>query len=193
MPIEKELKEKSYNPSKEEKEVGDYTSKRVEELKEYRKSLKGFESRWKEVDREYEPGEIEFSAGKKRLESDDETGLRSRLVPVGGDSGQEWRSSNSDPTLLTKIQTAFSIIIDRNPEAVLTALLKKYEKTSDLINSIWKRNWEISNSKQMLKLFVFNLAKYGIAYGRTYPKLIKYNKKILTEVDTENPENNKYE
>ena len=190
--IEPELKVKEYNPSVKEIEVRDYVKRRIEEMKEFRKSLK-VEDRWKEADAEYEPNEIELTPGKKRLESDDELGLRSRLVPVGGDQGQEWRSNNSDPTLLTKIQTAFSIIIDRNPEAVLTALLKKYEKTSDIANSIWKRNWEISNSKQMLKLFVFNLAKYGIAYGRTYPKLIKYNKKILTEVDTENPENNKYE
>lgn len=191
--IEPEIKEKTYNPSSREKEVGDYVKKRVEEMKSYRKSLKGLEDRWKESDREYEPGEIQFKTPRKRLESDDETGLRSRLVPVGADEGQEWRSNNSDPTLLTKIQTAFSILIDRSPEAVLTALLKKYEKTSDLANGLWKRNWEISSSKEVLKLFVFNLAKYGTAYGRTYPRLVKYPKKVLVEVDTENPENNKYE
>lgn len=190
--LDPEVVAKEYKPSDVEKDSGDYVKRRVEELKEYRKSLK-VEERWREADREYEPTELELKPGRKRLESDDETGYRSRLVPVGGDQGQEWRSNNSDPTLLTKIQTAFSIIIDRSPEAVLTALVKKYEKTSDIANSLWKRNWDISGSKEVLKLFCFNLAKYGVAYGRTFPKLIKYNKKVLTEVDTENPENNKYE
>ena len=191
--IDKEIKQKTYKPSEKEKEVGIYIKKRVEEMKEYRKSLKGLEARWKEVDREYEPSELELSPKRKRLEADDELGLRSRLVPVGADQGQDWRSNNSDPTLLTKIQTAFSLLVDRNPEAVLTALLKKYENTSDLANGLWKRNWEMSGSKEVLKLFIFNLAKYGVAYGRSYPRLIKYPKKVLVEIDTENPENNKYE
>ena len=60
------------------------------------------------------------------------------MVPVGGDE-QSWRSKNSDVMLLSKMQTALSIIIDNNPEAVLTALLKKYDKTTALIYSLWKR------------------------------------------------------
>lgn len=190
--LEPKIEIKAYKPDERKTEVGAYAKRRITELKDYRKGLK-IEERWREADLEYEPSELEFSPTKRRLESDDETGHRSRMVNVSPDKGQEWRSNNSDPMLLTKIQTAFSIIIDRSPEAELTALLKKYQKTSDLANSLWKRNWDISGSKEVLKLFVFNLAKYGVAYGRSYPKVIKYPKKILTQVDTENPENNVYE
>lgn len=41
-------------------------------------------------------------------------------------------------------------------------------------------------------MFIFDLAKYGWAIGRTYPRIIKRKKEILEELDTENPDNNKY-
>lgn len=174
-----------------EETVGKYINKRVREMKDYRKGLK-IEEKWRSADKEYAPGKINLGSAGKRFEADQETGLRSKLVPVG-DSAAKWRSDIADPTLLTKIQTALSIIIDRNPEAMLTALEKKYEATTDLAYSLWKRNWEITNSKEVLKLFCFNLAKYGWAVGRSYPRIVTYNKSVLTELDAEHPENNKYE
>lgn len=189
LPIEE--KEKSYNPDNTELEVLSYIKSRIQQLKDYRKNLK-IEEKWKSADLECEVGEIEFEKGRKRFESDDELGLRARLVSIN-DERDDWRSKNSDPTLLSKIHTALSILIDKNPEAVLTVLCKRYEKSSVLANSIWKRNWEITNAKDILKLFVFNLAKYGWAVGRSYPRIIKYKKKVLVEINTENRENDKYE
>lgn len=189
--LEKDFKDEAYNPSKEKQIVERYISKRIKEMKDYRKNL-GIDDEFEDADAEYLPDELDADKGKKRLESDDELGLRARLVPVG-DSSDAWRSRNSDPMLLTKIQTALSIIIDRNPEAVLTALVKKYEKTTDLANALWKRNWQISNAKQVYRLFAFNLFKYGWAAGRSYPRIVKYDKQVLTELDEENPDNNKYE
>jgi hypothetical protein len=184
---------KSYVPrNEEEKAVLDLIDRRSREMKEFRKNLK-IEEEWKEADAEYVPEPLTLTQkGRKRFEADPETGLRSRLVPVGG-SEKDWRNTNSDPALLVKIQTALSIIIEKNPEAVLTALTRKHEKTTAVAYSLWKRNWEITNSKDLLKRFVTNLMKYGWAVGRSYPRLIKTNKKILKELDTENPENNKYE
>ena len=188
---EEEEKKVEYKPSSGKKNVGKFLERRISEMKGYRKSL-GVEDDWKEADKEYTPSEIKLTTTKKRFEQDQSTGLRSRLVKVSTDE-DSWRSNISDPILLAKIQTAISIIIDRDPRAVMTALVKKFEKTSNLANGLWKRNWKISGSKHELKLFAFDLAKYGWAVGRTYPRLIKYNKKILTEFNSENPKKSKYE
>jgi len=189
--LPKEEDKKVYTADKTEQDILTYVNKRVIEMKEFKKGLK-LEEKWREADKECEVGEIEFEKGKKRFESDDELGLRTRLVNIS-DERDDWRSKNSDPTLLSKIHTALSILIDKNPESVLTALCKKYEKSSAVANSIWKRNWEITNAKDTLKLFVFNLAKYGWAVGRSYPRVIKYNKKVLVELDQEDRTKDKYE
>lgn len=189
--LDKAQEVETYNPSDEDKIIQAFLKNRVHELQEHRRELK-IEDKWKEADAEYVPRELDFSAQGKRFETDQEDGYRSRLVPIG-DNSQNWRSSNAAPTLLQKIQTAISLIIDNNPELIFTGLQKKYSATSDLVNSLWKRNWQISGGKEVLKLFVFNLVKYGTAYGRSYPRVIKYNKEILTEYDAEHPEKNKYE
>lgn len=176
--------------TEDQKTVETFVSGRVEEMQDFRKQLK-VEQMWREADLEYEPQEIEISK-KKRYETDDELGLRARLVPVG-DSTQDWRSNNSDPTLLTKIQTAISIIIDNNPEATLKPMSRKFENKTALAYALWKRNWGITNAKEVYKLFCFNLAKYGWAIGRTYPRIIQYNKDVLTEVDEKDYSKNVYE
>src|SRR3990167_224768 len=105
-----------HKPDKEKMEVEKFVQQRVEEMQDFRKELK-LEERWREADTEYLPEELPLTK-RKRFETDQTTGWRSRLVPVG-DADQDWRSSNSDPVLLSKIQTAISIIIDNNPEATL--------------------------------------------------------------------------
>jgi hypothetical protein len=187
---EEKKKETEYKPTPDKVAMATFLDKRINEMKEYRKNLK-VENDWQEADREYVPSEIPLTT-RKRFEQDQDVGMRSRLVRVSTDE-EGWRSNISDPTLLAKIQTAISIIIDRDPRAVMTALIKKFEKTSKLANGLWKRNWKISGSKHILKLFAFDLAKYGWAVGRSYPRLIKYDKKILTEYDAENPEKSKWD
>src|SRR3990167_77155 len=85
-----------------EKEVEKFVKQRVREMQDYRKDLK-IEKDWKEADDEYLPQELDVSKGRKRFETDQETGLRSRLVPIG-DATDDWRSNNSDPVLLSKIR-----------------------------------------------------------------------------------------
>jgi hypothetical protein len=171
-------------------EVQKYVSARVAAMKEWRKSL-GVEKEWKEADAEYLPTDLSTGTGRKRFETDDELGLRARLVPVT--SEDEWRSKNSDPTLLTKIQTALSILVDNNPQATLEALVKKYDASAAVTKALWKRNWNVTGAKDKLKLFVFNLAKYGWSAGRTYPRRVEQDKKILTKYYADNPEKNEYE
>ena len=181
-PVE-EKTPKAYVPSDIDAKTIKYLSPRIVELKEFRKNQL-IEKDWKEADDEYIPSKLEI-AETKRFETDRDTGLRSRMVKINSDK-DSWRSDISNPVLLTKIQTAMAIIIDRNPEAILTALTKKYEKTTALANSIWKRNWEITKSKELIKLLTFDCAKYGWAVARTFPQIIKYNKKVLTSTDKVN-------
>ncbi len=177
----------------EEKTVWEFVSLRVKNMQDFRKSLK-IEEKWKEADKEYIPSELNFQkpAGRRRFETDQDTGLRSRLVPIG-DLSQDWRSNNSDPTLLAKIQTALSIIVDQNPEAYLKPTVKKYQDRTALAYGMWKRNYIVSEAKNKYKLFIFNQAKYGWAPMRAYPHIIKYEKDILTEVNPDDPTKNKYE
>lgn len=181
---------KTWEPTAVERTVKRYVGRRIREMIDFRQSL-NIEPKWKQADEEYIPHELDYGSTRKRFETDQDTGLRSRMVPVG-DSTQQWRQQSSAPTLLAKIQTALSIIIDSMPEATLVPLLKKYEANTDLAYALWKRNWSITDAKEKLKLVVFNLIKYGWAPQRTYPRLVKYNKRILDEMDPENPENNKY-
>lgn len=171
-------------------EVGKYIAGRVEAMKTWRKSLK-IEQEWKEADAEYLPRELTIGTGRKRFETDQDNGLRSRLVEVTRE--EDWRSTNSDPTLLVKIQTAMSIIIDRDPQATFEALIKRFEGTEAIVKALWRRNWSVTNAKDKMKLFVFDLAKYGWAAGRTYPRRVEQDKKILTKYYADNPERNEYE
>lgn len=184
--------DKAVELSEEEKKVEEYVSLRVTQMKDYRKELK-VEEEWKEADKEYIPSELDTDENpRKRFEQSDETGLRSRAVKVR-DEDEDWRSNNSDPTLLAKIQTAISIIIDRNPDVVYKTLTRANEKRTALAKALRDRNWNISGAKWMWKKFIFNLAKYGWAPGRAYPRLIKFDKEVLTEVNTEDPSKNVYE
>lgn len=194
--IKDRLKEKpeaelTYIPTGTERTARVYINRRVGDMQDYRRGL-GIEKRWKEADEEYIPHELDFGTTRKRFETDQDTGLRSRMVPVG-DITQQWRQASSAPTLLAKIQTAVSIIVDQQPEAELVPLLKKYDKTTDLAYALWKRNWSITQAREKLKLIVFDLIKYGWAAQRTYPRKVQYTKRVLTSVDRENPENDKYE
>src|SRR3990167_4157591 len=180
-----------YAPSPSYQQVGDFVFKRAEELKKYRKQLK-IESEWKDADVEYLPSPLTSNTANFRLESDDELGLRSRLVPVG-DEAQNWRSDNADPTLLVKIQTALSIIIDATIDATFQPLLKKYKASKEVAKALWKRNLEITNSREVYKKLAFNLFKYGWAPGRTYPRDVRYPKRIMTEYNRDNPEKSVFE
>ena len=180
-----------YTPNETQRAVSKYVEKRVGEMIEFRTNLK-VEGRWREADEEYVPHELDFGTTRKRFETDQDTGLRSRMVPVG-DVTQQWRQASSAPVLLAKIQTALSLIIDNMPEADLVSLSKKYQATSEVAYSMWKRNWSITGAKDKLKLAAFNQFKYGWVPQRTYPRKVKYPKSVLVEKDTDNPENDRYE
>jgi len=194
----KEEAQKPYNPRGEDEEILQYLIKRLPVLKDGKKNILNnlnFEEIMREADREYQPRFLseKKSTGRNILVQDETTGLRgSRIVPITGKEGNEWRSDLSEPTLMVKIQTALSILVDQNPEAMFKATCEKYKKTKDLGYALWKRSWGIGKSKKQLKLFIFNLAKYGFSIGHTFPRKVARDGEILKELDLDNPEKNKY-
>lgn len=188
-----------YAPTGDELKVRDFLDQRIPILKKSRKNILGgfdFDQLMLDADREYIPHSLKQKAkpGGVYLEMDETLGIRgARIVPITGNEGNEWRSDISEPTLFVKVNTALSLLMQQNPEATFKAILDKYKPTSALAKAIWKRSWDIACSKEQMQHFILNLAKYGWAPGRTYPRLVKRQKEVLTELDTENPENNKYE
>jgi hypothetical protein len=193
--IEKRLKTEktppTFTPNSTQRVAASYVKRRSGEMIRFRQQLK-VEGRWREADQEYLPHELDFGTTRKRFETDQDTGLRSRMVPVG-DITQQWRQASSAPTLLAKIQTAIGLIIDQMPEAELVALEKKYADRTDMAYALWKRNWQISGAKDKLKLTVFNQMKYGWAPQRTFPHKYVIKKRVRVTVDTENPEMDTFE
>ncbi len=184
-----------YAPKGDEAKIRDYAMKRIGELKQARKlSLSNFDKRsiedvWMETEREYAPHELSMG-GKKVLATDETKGWRGRWVELGS---EDWQSKNATPDLYVKVMTALSILIDQNPEAVFEATARKYEANTRIAQSAWKQSWVESGGKKELKLFVFNMAKMGVGYLKTCPKLDVRTKRVRTEYDPKNPKNDVYE
>ena len=188
-------KESVFNTSKNltEKERTDFefVRRRIEELKEARRIHYGvdLERIWSDADKDYIPHRLR-TTGKRVIATDDEKGWRGTMVTLGA---SDWQADISQPNPYIKIQIALSILIDRNPTGVFTAASKKFQATTNLIKQLYQRSWEVAKSRQQLKLFVYNLAKYGWAVGRTYPLRIERKVKNLTEYNPEEPEKSVWE
>lgn len=185
---------KSFDTSKLSKnalENYNFITKRISELQQVRTNhySKNLDQLWADADRDYVPHRLQTS-GKKVIATDEDKGWRGALVTLGA---SDWQSdiANSNPYI--KIQTALAILIDQNPTGVFTATTKQYEATNELIKQLYQRSWEFAKSRPQLKLFVFNLAKYGWACARTYPRKITRKVKAITEYNEDEPDKSKYE
>ena len=183
-------KKGAFVPTEEEVEIMKFFSSRADELKEAR-TKKGIEDTWKAADKAYEPHTLSETKGKKMLASDDELGWRSKSVVMGQDDS--WMEDSVPANPYIKIQTALGIIVDRNPSGVFSPGSSKYQANTQLIENLYKRSWEIAKSKKQMKLFTFNLSKYGFAVGRTYPLVIKRKVRDLVEYYPDGSKPNKYE
>lgn len=169
-----------------------FVKDRILELQESRKDVFGInlEEVWRDADKDYIPHKLS-SPGKKVYATDEEKGWRGTMVTLGKED--DWQFDAGKPNPYIKIQTALAILIDRNPTGVFTPLLKRFEKVNELMHHLYEANWERANSKQQLKLFIFNLAKYGWAIARTYPLKISRTVKVISEYNEDDPENSKWE
>lgn len=144
---------------------------------------------WEDADRDYIPHRLGLS--KKRVGYvDEDKGWRGPMVKLGGTN---WQSDVSQPNLYVKINIAVTLLVDQNPKGVFTALSKKYQATTEVMKQLYDRSWEVARSRQQLKLFVYNLAKYGWAAARTYPLRITRKVRQITDYDQEEPDNTLYE
>lgn len=177
--------------SKEKREDFLFFKTRILELQEARKDHYGvdLDALWADADKAYIPHRLK-SKGKRVVVEDEKKGWRGTLVELGSSN---WQSDVSKANPFIKIQTALSILIDQNPSGVFTASSKKYQASTELMRQLYQRSWEFAHSKPQLRLFVFNLAKYGWAIGRTYPLRIARKVKVLKEYNPENPDESVYE
>jgi len=167
-----------------------FVKQRISELKDSRESqYDSVEKIWADADRDYVPHRLR-GKGKKTLVTDEDKGWRGVLVNLGETN---WQSDISQPNPYVKIQIALATLVDQNPDGVFTAGSKKFQATNELMRQLYKRSWETAKSKQQLKLFIFNLAKYGWACARTYPLRITRKVSNLVEFNQEEPDKSKYE
>jgi len=165
---------------------------RIKQLQEARRDVYGenIEKVWASADKACIPHAIR-GKGRRVIAEDEDKGWRGRLTVLGKES--DWQSDAAQPNAFIKIQTALSILVDKNPEGVFTPSSERFEKNNLLMQNLYHANWERAKSKQQLKLFIYNLAKYGWAIGRTYPLFIKRKVKNLVRYDQDNPEKSVWE
>lgn len=153
----------------------DFFIARRTELQEARRNVAGvnIETIWSAADNAYVPHQL--STGSEKVGYiDDELGWRGQAVAIG--EGSDWQETSVSVNPYTKVQTALGIIIDKNPEAVFKATVKKFEQSTLLHKELYHRSWEVANSSQMLKTVVLNGAKYGVIAGMTTP--LKIERKV---------------
>lgn len=98
---------------------------------------------------------------------------------------QPWMADNSRPLIYSKIDTALSIILAKNPEIELAARSSRYEKKTELLKALYNLSWDKGEGRQQLIRFVYNLAKYGTAIGREYHR---YEESEIQEMQAYDPE-----
>lgn len=168
-----------------------FVKERIGQLQETRKNHYGhnLDTLWEDADKDYIPHRLK-TTGTRVIATDEDKGWRGTVVTLGSSN---WQSDVSQSNPFIKVQIALSILIDQHPVGVFTPMLKKYQASTELMRQLYERSWKMARSLPQLKLFVFNLAKYGWAVARTYPLRVERTVKVLVDYDEENPENSTYE
>lgn len=158
-------------------------------LQDYRKNHFGIDldKLFADADRDYMPHRLKKKG--RKITTDEDKGWRGNMVELGS---QNWQSDLSQSNPFIKVQTALSIMVDRNPSGVFTPGSKKFVATNELMKQLYERSWEYAKSKAQLRLFIFNLAKYGWATGRTYPLKITRKVKVIDQYNEDEPEKTTY-
>lgn len=82
-----------------------------------------------------------------------------------------------------KIQTALSILVDRNPKLVLNEKNPKYSANRELIRSLADHSFINTNSLGQIKLSIFNQAKRGWMVGRTFNRRLIHEARFPKSMD----------
>lgn len=87
------------------------------------------ENIWKQADADYVPHQLGAVKNKKVLVENERTEVSS-YVSLEKDA---WRSKEAKNDPYIKIQTAISILFDRNPEAIFDPAAKRFEANTKLL------------------------------------------------------------
>jgi hypothetical protein len=148
----------------------------------------GIEKIWKQADADYAPHQLGNTIKSKKVLVENERTEVSSYVSLEKDA---WRSKEAKNDPYIKIQTAISILFDRNPEAVLEPESKRYEANNKLIAELYHRTWTDTKigAKKELRKFIFNLGKYGWSPARRYYKhVVRKDMQIIKDFNTETKE-----
>jgi hypothetical protein len=165
-----------------------FVKERIEALKKTRANHYGMnlDKLWADADRDYVPHRLKSNAlgteedSSNVIATDEDRGWRGAIVNIGSPG---WQSDISQSNPFIKIGVALSILVDQNPKGVFTPMVKKFQATTELMKQLYQRSWEVARSNPQLKLFVFNLAKYGWAVIRTYPLKIEREVNVVESLN----------
>lgn len=179
----------SYKPSKEDSQLVLDVMERIRQLQQHRSAL--------------EANPYDVSPRSRSIEDTwdfcDYVSLPHKFWNV---EMQGWMADNAHPIILSKIDTAVSILAAKNPEVELVARSDKFEAKTKILEALYSLSWDKGQGRQQLIKFINNVAKYGTAIGREYhlyrkrevPKIISYDPdlgKHITEtvevVDNDEP------
>lgn len=180
MSLTKKDKEK-LGPSVDNKDAETkFFEKRKKQLMDFRRNAFGInvEDLMRQADRDYELRPLTNRRDQTRGLNLRETTSR---VNIRTD---DWQSDNSDAVTFSKIQTALSLLFDRNPGSVLSPKSKRFVATTELAKAIFEDSQYKEKFKDKLKVFVLNQAKYGFAFGRT---IIKETERTFEDLVAINP------
>lgn len=158
---------------------------RKEQLKSFRTNC-GIEDIWRQADADYVPHKLGVF-GKKVLVENERT-QTSTYVNL---QKNKWRSAEAKNDPYIKIQTAMSILFDRNPEATFDPGSSRFETNTILIERLYHRTWTDTNinARPQLRKFIFNCAKYGWCVARRYyKKEVRKGMQMVKEYDIKTQE-----
>lgn len=148
----------------------------------------GIEEIWRQAEADYLPHELGTPKKKYLVEN-----IRTEVSTFVNLARDEWRSKVSKNEPFIKIQTALSVLFDRNPEAYFEPGLKRFEATTNLVQELYHKTWAnpVIGSKRELRKFIFTQAQYGWAPARRYYKRVV--RKDMMTVDKFNTQTNEFE
>lgn len=160
---EKDNARNGYNPSGEERKVWDQYQQRKTALLNSRKGVYGqdLDAMMRRFDYKYFRRQADIPASEL-------------------DANQKPLAINN---AYSKVQTALSTLIDRNPKYILETDIKKYSANADLLKALGEKSFRRTNSLGQLKLSVFNQAKRGWFIGRTFNRKLCFDAQFLKNID----------
>lgn len=166
------IKQEAYKPEKKERKLKDALRRRIQQLKDYRKVIlvnaydvsmkaRNVEQLWDYCDWVSSPHKYSH----KQMRS--------------------WNAKNARPMVYAKINSAISLLLDKNPEVELFARRKEFEAKQKLLSHIYHYSWDLGKAHGQLIKFILSMARYGFGVGRRYHRYLKRNVEDIVKYDPE--------